>query len=73
MLSSLILETPINTIYIFLFGPSGRRGLRAFRFIVTTLSRMILGYSLSDKEISTITILLSLVVLDRLIEINQSA
>ena len=31
VLSSLILETPIDTIYTFLFGPSGRRGLRVFR------------------------------------------
>lgn len=28
VLSSLILETPVDTIYTFLFGPSGRRGVR---------------------------------------------
>ena len=73
MLFSLILETPVNTIYTFLFGPSGQRGLSVFRSIVTALSEMILGYSSSNKEVSTITISSSLVVLDRLIEINQSA
>lgn len=73
MLSSLILETPVNTIYTFLFGPSGRRGLQVFRSTVTALSGMILGHSLSDEEVSTVAILLSLAVLDRLIEINQSA
>jgi hypothetical protein len=73
MLSSLILETPINTIYTFLFGPSGWRGLSVFRSIATALSRVILGHSLSDEEVSTIAILSSLVVLDQLIKINQSA
>lgn len=70
MLSSLILETPVNTIYTFLFSPSGQRGLSVFRSIITTLSGMILGYSLSDKEVFTIIILSSLAVLDWLIKIN---
>jgi hypothetical protein len=73
VLSSLILETPVDTIYTFLFGPSGRRGLRAFRFITTALSGMILGHSSSDEGVSTIAISSSLAVLDQLIEINQSA
>jgi hypothetical protein len=73
VLSSLILETPVDTIYTFLFGPSGRRGLGAFRFTAAALSRMILGHSSSDEEASTIAISSSLAVLDRLIEINQSA
>lgn len=73
VLSSLILETPVDTIYTFLFGPSGRRGLRAFRFTATALSGMILGQSSSDEEVSSIAISSSLAVLDRLIEINQSA
>ncbi|KFY14961.1 hypothetical protein V491_05834 [Pseudogymnoascus sp. VKM F-3775] len=73
VLSSLILETPVDTIYTFLFGPSGRRGLGVFRFTATALSRMILGHSSSDEEASIIAISSSLAVLDRLIEINQSA
>ncbi|KAI9743632.1 MAG: hypothetical protein M1818_002948 [Claussenomyces sp. TS43310] len=72
VLSSLILETPVDTIYTFLFGPSGRRGLRVFRFTATALSEMLLGHS-SDEEVSSIAISSSLAVLDRLIEINQSA
>jgi hypothetical protein len=70
VLSLLILETPVNTIYTFLFSPSGRRRLRVFRSTVTALSRIILGHSLSDKDASTITVSSSLVVLDRLIKIN---
>ncbi|OCL12491.1 hypothetical protein AOQ84DRAFT_419589, partial [Glonium stellatum] len=73
VLSSLILETPVDTIYNFLFGPSGRRGLSVFRFTATALSEMILGHSSSDEEVSIIAISSSLAVLDRLIEINQSA
>jgi hypothetical protein len=73
VLSSLILETPVDTIYTFLFGPGGRRGLRVFRSTATALSGMILGHSSSDEEVSTVAISSSLAVLDRLIEINQSA
>ncbi|MCJ1413701.1 hypothetical protein MMC32_000025 [Xylographa parallela] len=73
VLSSLILESPVDTIYTFLFGPSGRRGLRVFRSTATALSGMVLGHSSSDEEVSSIAISSSLAVLDRLIEINQSA
>ena len=73
VLSSLLLETPINTIYTFLFGPSGRRGLSVFRFTATALRKMILGHPSSDEEVSPIAISSSLAVLDRMIEINQSA
>ena len=73
VLSSLILETPIDTIYTFLFGPSGRRGLQVSRSTATALSGMILGHSPGDEEVSAIAISSSLTVLDRLIEINQSA
>ncbi|KFZ11229.1 hypothetical protein V502_07659 [Pseudogymnoascus sp. VKM F-4520 (FW-2644)] len=73
VLYSLMLETPVDTIYNFLFGPSGRRGLGVFRFTATALCGMILGHSPSDEEASIIAISSSLAVLDRLIEINQSA
>lgn len=70
VLSSLILETPIDTIYTFLFGPSGRRGLSVFRFTATALCEMILGHSPSDEGVSNTAVSSSLAVLDRLIEIN---
>ncbi|TEY28370.1 hypothetical protein BOTCAL_1025g00010 [Botryotinia calthae] len=73
VLSSLILETAVDTIYTFLFGPSGRRGLQVFRSTATALSAMILGHSSSNEEISIVAISSSLAVLDRLIETNQSA
>ncbi|KAF7957199.1 hypothetical protein EAE96_002790 [Botrytis aclada] len=73
VLSSLILETAVDTIYTFLFGPSGRRGLQVFRFTATALSGMVLGHSSSDDEVYNVAISSSLAVLDQLIEINQSA
>ncbi|TGO16135.1 hypothetical protein BPAE_0516g00020 [Botrytis paeoniae] len=73
VLSSLILETAVDTMYTFLFGPSGRRGLQMFRFTATALSGMVLGHSSSEEEVSIVAISSSLAVLDRLIETNQSA
>jgi hypothetical protein len=73
VLSSLILETPVDTIYTFLFGPSGRRCLSVFRFTASALSEMVFGRGSSDEESSIIAISSSLAVLNRLIEINQSA
>jgi hypothetical protein len=62
VLSSLILESPVDTIYTFLFGPSGRRGLSAFRFTATALSEIILGHSSNDEEVSTNAVASSLAV-----------
>ena len=73
VLFSLILKTPVDTIYTFLFGLSGRRGLSVFCFTITALSGMILGHSSTDEEVFTVAISSSLAVLDWLIEINQSA
>ncbi|KAF2793162.1 hypothetical protein K505DRAFT_350116 [Melanomma pulvis-pyrius CBS 109.77] len=73
VLNSLILETPVDTIYTFLFGPSGRRCLSVFRFTASALSEMIFGPTSSDEELSIIATSTSLAVLDRLVEINQNA
>ena len=73
VLSSLILETPVDTIYTFLFGPGGRRGLSVFRFTATALSGMLLGNSSTDEEAAIIALSSSLAVLDRMIETSQSA
>jgi hypothetical protein len=73
VVSSLVLETPVDTIYNFLFGPSGRRGLSVFRFTASALSDMTFGHFSSDEEGSSIAISSSVAVLDRLIELNQNA
>ena len=69
VLSSLILESPVDTIYTFFFSPNGRRGLSVFRFTAAALSELVLGHLSSDEELFTITISSSLAVLDRLIKI----
>jgi hypothetical protein len=73
VLSSLVLETPVDTIYTFLFGPSGRRGLSVFRFAASALSTILLRHSSSDEAVVVVALSSSLAVLDRLIELNQSA
>ena len=73
VLSSLLLETSVDTIYTFLFGPNGQRGLGVLRFTETALSGIISRHSPSEDEVATIAISSSLAVLDRLIEINQHA
>ncbi|KAH6668504.1 AAA domain-containing protein [Halenospora varia] len=73
VLSSLILETPVDCIYNFLFGPNGRRAIGVFRFISTALSRLVLGHPLYDEDLFAAAITSSLAVLERLIESNQSA
>ncbi|KAH8663361.1 hypothetical protein BGZ60DRAFT_489915 [Tricladium varicosporioides] len=73
VLSSLILETPVDTLYNFLFGPSGQRSLRAFRFTAKALCGILLGHPSSDDEAFAVAISSSLAVLDHLIEIHQSA
>jgi hypothetical protein len=73
VLSSLILEAPVDGIYNFLFGPNGRRALSVFRFTATAIARLVLSHPLNDGESSEVAITSSLAVLERLIEINQSA
>ena len=73
VLSSLILETPLDCIYNFLFGPNGRRALAMFRFTATAISGHVLTHPLHDEELSAVVITSSLAVLQRLIDVNQSA
>jgi hypothetical protein len=73
VLCSLILETPIDTIYNFLFGPSGRRGLSVFRFTAAALSTMFKEQRPGRDDVYTTALSCSLAVLDKLIEINQTA
>ncbi|KAH7304126.1 hypothetical protein BKA65DRAFT_521483 [Rhexocercosporidium sp. MPI-PUGE-AT-0058] len=68
-----VLSSLSHAIYPFLFGPGSRRGLGVFHSTATALSGMIMGHSPNNDEVSTIAISSSLAVLDRLIEINQSA
>ncbi|TVY93442.1 hypothetical protein LAWI1_G000629 [Lachnellula willkommii] len=73
VLYSLVLENPVDTIYTFLFGPNGRRGLSVFRFAASALCTVMLSRLSSDEAVAVIALSSVLAVLDRLIELNQSA
>ncbi|KAH8811111.1 hypothetical protein F5884DRAFT_876247 [Xylogone sp. PMI_703] len=60
VLSSLLLETPVDIIYTFLFGP-------------TAIKDLDLSDSHNDETFSTLALSSTLAVLDRLTEVNQSA
>jgi len=73
VLYSLVLENPIDTIYTFIFGPSGKRGLSVFEFVASALCTMMGSRFSSDEEVAVIALSSVLAVLDRVIELNQSA
>ena len=73
ILSSLILETPLDTIYIFLFGLNGRRAINLFKSTTSALRALIREEIAKDKDLTSITVIASLVVLERIVELNQSA
>lgn len=56
VLHSLVLETSVDGIYTFLFGPRGRRGLNAFEFTASALTGVILDSSAGYEEASTIAL-----------------
>ena len=69
VLSSLLLETAVDTIYNFLFGPSGRRAIRLFTYAAPTL------YSIKTSESNVIFVYLeaSLAVLQKIVDLNGTA
>ncbi|KAI9781350.1 MAG: hypothetical protein M1816_002396 [Peltula sp. TS41687] len=70
VLSSLLLENSIDTIYNFLFGPSGCRAIRIFAFIAPTLLLITSG---SDEILDATHIEASLAVLQKIIDLNGTA
>lgn len=73
ILSSLILETPLDTICTFLFGPNGRRAIRLFTFTTSALAAFTWDEKNEDEELTSIAVTASLAVLERIVELNQSA
>lgn len=71
VLSSLVLETPIGTIYSFLFGPNGQRGISTFQFVANSLRKMSTRHN--DEPVVPIAVSSSFAVLDKLIKLNQTA
>ena len=73
ILSSLILETPLDTIYTFLFGPNGRRAINLFKFTTSALGALARDEAVKDEELTSIAVTASLAVLERIVELNQGA
>ena len=73
ILSSLILETPLDTICTFLFGPNGRRAIKLFKSTTSALGALAWDETAKDEELTSIAVTASLAVLERIVELNQSA
>ena len=70
ILSSLLLETAVDTIYNFLFGPLGRRVIKLFIYAAPTLRSIA---SSSKSDIVATYIEASLAVLQKIVDLNSTA
>ena len=73
IVSSLILETPLETICTFLFGPNGRRSIKLFKFTTSALGALAWDETAKDEDLISIAVTASLTVLEKIVELNQSA
>ena len=73
VLSSLILETPLDTIYTFLFGPNGRRALKMLTSIASALNTLAWEELSEDENLALAAIIATFAVLEKIIELNQTA
>ncbi|KAL9592854.1 MAG: hypothetical protein Q9179_006303 [Wetmoreana sp. 5 TL-2023] len=70
VLSSLLLETAVDTIYNFLFGPSGRRAIRLFTYVAPTLHAI---KTSSESNVVIGYVEASLAVLQKIVDLNGTA
>ena len=70
ILSSLLLKTAVDTIYNFLFGPSGRRAIKLFIYAAPTLRAIA---SSSKSDIVATYIEASLAILQKIVDLNGTA
>ncbi len=73
VLSSLILKTSLNIICTFLFGSNDRCAIDLFKVTAVALTALALVEFLKDDELSPIALTTSLIVLQRIVNLNQSA
>lgn len=73
ILSSLILEAPLDTIYTFLFGPNGRRAINLFKSTTSALGAFARVEATKDEDLTFMAATASLAVLERIVELNQTA
>ena len=73
ILSSLILEVPLDTIYTFLFGPNGRRATNLFKSTASALGAFVRAETTQHEDLTSIAVTASLAVLEKILELNQTA
>lgn len=73
ILSSLILETPLDTICNFIFGPNGRRAIDLFKSTTSALGALARDKTVKAEELSSTAVTANLAVLEKIVELNQSA
>ena len=69
----MILETPLDTICNFLFGPNGRRAIGLFKATTSALSALASDDTTSDGAQTSIAVTSNLIVLEKIVELNQEA
>jgi len=72
VLSSLILKTSLDIICTFLFDSNDRRAVNLFKVTAAALTALALEKSLKDDELSSIALTTSSIVLQRIVNLNQS-
>ena len=73
VLSSLILETPLDTICTFLFGPNGRRAVNLFKSTTSALAALARDETAKDEDLPSVAVTASFAVLEKIVELNQTA
>lgn len=73
VLSSLILETPLNTIHNFLFGPNGRRLVSLFGSSANALANLLVEATPQSEEQLRVGLTSSLAVFSQVVELCQTA
>lgn len=73
ILSFLILETLLDTICTFLFGLNGRRAIDLFKSTSSALGALVRNKTVKDEELSSTAVTANFAVLEKIVELNQSA
>lgn len=73
IVSSLILEASLDTICTFLFGPNGRRAINLFKTTTSALGAIACAETTEDEDLASIAVTASLAVLEKIVELNQTA
>lgn len=69
--SSLVLEHPLDTVYNFLYGPGGRRGVKIFRFTSKALLHAVVAGDSDTKRDAALGPCVA--ALERVVDLNQGA